>query len=70
MLAQLGANGLTTAALWVLEANTVAQRWYGDRGWRPGGSTADWVSHGTAHPEIRLQGRLIRADAVSSSRTV
>jgi GNAT superfamily N-acetyltransferase len=48
-------HGYETAALWVLEANLPARRWYGNRGWDPDGAVTDWVSAGVAHPEIRLR---------------
>jgi hypothetical protein len=54
------------AALWVLAANERAQRWYVDRGWRADGATADWMSHGLAHLEIRLRLSLRTANAVEA----
>jgi GNAT superfamily N-acetyltransferase len=52
---RLRSHGYKTAALWVLEANERARRWYTNRGWRPDGAVTDWVSVGVAHPEIRLR---------------
>jgi GNAT superfamily N-acetyltransferase len=70
MLEGLRRDGFRMAALWVLEANQLARRWYADRGWRSDGATADWVSHGVAHPEVRLRRSFASSDAVSSPRTV
>jgi GNAT superfamily N-acetyltransferase len=54
-LDRLSRDGYHTAALWVLEANARARRWYADRGWRPDGATTEWVSTGRVLPEIRLR---------------
>jgi GNAT superfamily N-acetyltransferase len=54
LIRDLARQGHTTAALWVLAANTSSRQWYADRGWRADGATSEWVSHGVAHPEIRM----------------
>ncbi len=61
LLAYLVSDGFDEAALWVLTSNQRARKWYAARGWRPDGAVNDWVSHGVAHPEVRLRRTLGRA---------
>ena len=55
ILAQLRDDGYGEAALWVLDENTTARRWYGARGWRPDGATAAWSGAGVPLREVRLR---------------
>ncbi len=58
LLDRLRARGFSVAGLWVLRDNFRARRWYADHGWRPDGTSSQWVAAGEALEEVRLVRRL------------